>query len=193
MKENTAGEDNIKENLVLEGILINVTVPTEYLFAGIPNVFGDEIVAPNYKITNNSENYKVRVDVAFNNGTEANNPFNVATKAALKSETGTGDSDSIILNISPSNKLPDGVSTNGFFKENDATDQNGTESLIEYDSNKATKVFTLGTLDKVNKTDGTNVGVFTFTGKIPNYDTLDTDLNLHSKFKLILKFTSKVD
>ncbi len=183
--------DNISDNLVLGGKMINVTVPTEYLFAGIPNVFGNNIVAPNYKIVNNSQNYKVQVDVAFNNGVEEDNPFNVAATTKLNnSQKGTGNSDNIVLKITKPTSLSDGI-TNGFFIENDATNTTGTESLIGYNDISGTKVFTLGTLDKAGKTDGKSIGIFTFTGEIPDYDAMDTNLNLHSKFKLILKFTVK--
>ena len=198
-------EDN-RENLALVSRFVNVTVPTEYLFLGIPNVFGNKIVAPNYTITNNSEDSKLKVEVAFENknddGLGNKNTFLVANNVTDKKLNGstTASPDGIELYLSPA----EGKSNNGFFiVDSTGTTTNATASktdlLSKYNNINDTtgvNVFTLGILDEAlaagttGTTSTNNSGYFTFTGKIGDYNIFDMGLNLHSKFKMIFKFTS---
>ena len=194
--------DNIPANLVLGSNMIKVTVPTEYLFAGVPNVFGDEIVAPNYTITNNSEDSKLKVEVAFenenNDGTTNKNSFLVADSTAEEKLNGSTieKPDKIELYLSKPENNNDSDNNGFFIVDNTGTAPNATAEktnlLSQYNDingTSATSVFTLGILDGTTGT-AKNSGSFTFTGKIGDYDILDMDLNLHSKFKMIFKFTS---
>lgn len=156
--------------------IISVDVPTEYLFAGVPNV-SDEILSPNYKIVNKTEGGNLQVEVvSFKADETAANDFDLDSDSGKKLE----------LKV----KTVYDDSAKGFAA--DVSKETESEILSSNRSN----VFTLGVLAEKSQTENgspapASVGCFKFVGKLTGYDALDMNLNEHAKFKMILRFTIK--
>ena len=159
--------------------VIKVTVPTEYLFAGVPNV-SDKILSPNYKIENHTEDGKIKVEVA---GFTPNAISGTENDFTVGEDEGKGV---IGLKIEKINDTKNGT---GF--GSDSGDM--TSGILTSLSNTDTKVFELGTLGapptNENDTSVDHIGFFKFVGDVKGYDVLDMDLNEHAKFKMILRFS----